>query len=50
MEKIIVKVFKVIGEINIDDLFLVFDVWLCFDILVYVKVMLKMECDGINLD
>lgn len=33
-----------------DDFFLVFDVWLCFDIFVYVLVMLKNVCDGIELD
>lgn len=38
------------GEINIDDFLFVLDVWLCFDILLYVLVMLKNECDGINFD
>lgn len=50
VEKLIVIVFKVIGEINIDDFFLVLDVWLCLDILLYVLVMLKNVCEGIELD
>lgn len=50
VEKLIVIVFKVIGEINIDDFFLVLDVWLCLDILLYVLAMLKNVCEGIELD
>lgn len=50
VEKLIVIVFKVIGEINIDDFFSVLDVWLCLDILLYVLAMLKNVCEGIELD
>lgn len=49
-DKIIYIVFKVIGEINIDDLFFVFDVWLCFDIFFYVFVVYKMFCEGLELE
>lgn len=50
VDKMIYIVFKVIGEINIDDLLFVFDVWLCFDIFLYVLVVYKMICDGFELE
>lgn len=40
---IIVIVFKVLGEINIDDFLLVFYVMICFDIFFYVLVMLELK-------
>lgn len=50
LQSLIIIVFKVIGEINIDDLLLVLDVIICLDILLYVLVMLKNKCDGIELE
>lgn len=49
-DKIIYIVFKVIGEINIDDLLLVLDVWFCLDIFLYVLVVYKMFCEGLELE
>lgn len=50
VEKLIVIVFKVIGEINIDDFFSVSDAWLRSDILLYALAMLKNVREGIELD
>ncbi|GAM61751.1 aconitate hydratase 2 [Vibrio ishigakensis] len=47
-EKITVKVFKVTGETNTDDLSPAPDAWSRPDIPVHAKAMLKMERDGIN--
>lgn len=41
---------KAIGEMNMDDSLLVFDVRLCFDTLAYVSVTSKNECEGTNFD
>lgn len=42
-------VFKVFGEINIDDLLFVFYVIICFDIFFYVLVMLELKMlEGLN--
>ncbi|UPQ87596.1 bifunctional aconitate hydratase 2/2-methylisocitrate dehydratase [Vibrio sinaloensis] len=49
-EKITVKVFKVTGETNTDDLSPAPDAWSRPDIPVHAKAMLKMERDGINPD
>ena len=49
-EKIIVKVFKVTGETNTDDLSPAPDAWSRPDIPVHAKAMLKMERDGICAD
>ncbi|MEF1173437.1 bifunctional aconitate hydratase 2/2-methylisocitrate dehydratase, partial [Vibrio sinaloensis] len=49
-EKITVKVFKVTGETNTDDLSPAPDAWSRPDIPVHAKAMLKMEREGINPD
>ncbi|WP_052878837.1 bifunctional aconitate hydratase 2/2-methylisocitrate dehydratase [Vibrio coralliirubri] len=49
-EKITVKVFKVTGETNTDDLSPAPDAWSRPDIPVHAKAMLKMERDGITPD
>ncbi|WP_440888688.1 bifunctional aconitate hydratase 2/2-methylisocitrate dehydratase [Vibrio sp. WZ-1] len=49
-EKITVKVFKVTGETNTDDLSPAPDAWSRPDIPVHAKAMLKMERDGIVPD
>ncbi|NOH97279.1 bifunctional aconitate hydratase 2/2-methylisocitrate dehydratase [Vibrio sp. 99-70-13A1] len=49
-EKITVKVFKVTGETNTDDLSPAPDAWSRPDIPVHAKAMLKMERDGIIPD
>lgn len=49
-EKITVKVFKVTGETNTDDLSPAPDAWSRPDIPVHAKAMLKMARDGINPD
>ena len=49
-EKITVKVYKVTGETNTDDLSPAPDAWSRPDIPVHAKAMLKMERDGINPD
>ncbi|CAK1759419.1 Aconitate hydratase B [Vibrio crassostreae] len=49
-EKITVKVFKVSGETNTDDLSPAPDAWSRPDIPVHAKAMLKMERDGITPD
>ena len=49
-EKITVKVFKVTGETNTDDLSPAPDAWSRPDIPVHAKAMLKMERDGISPD
>ncbi|WP_104399940.1 bifunctional aconitate hydratase 2/2-methylisocitrate dehydratase [Vibrio penaeicida] len=49
-EKITVKVFKVTGETNTDDLSPAPDAWSRPDIPVHAKAMLKMERDGIKPD
>ncbi|MDP2572861.1 bifunctional aconitate hydratase 2/2-methylisocitrate dehydratase [Vibrio penaeicida] len=49
-EKITVKVFKVSGETNTDDLSPAPDAWSRPDIPVHAKAMLKMERDGIKPD
>ncbi|PMG65320.1 bifunctional aconitate hydratase 2/2-methylisocitrate dehydratase [Vibrio lentus] len=49
-EKISVKVFKVTGETNTDDLSPAPDAWSRPDIPVHAKAMLKMERDGITPD
>ncbi|REL36575.1 bifunctional aconitate hydratase 2/2-methylisocitrate dehydratase [Thalassotalea euphylliae] len=49
-EKITVKVFKVIGETNTDDLSPAPDAWSRPDIPVHAKAMLKMARDGITPD
>lgn len=49
-DKITVKVFKVTGETNTDDLSPAPDAWSRPDIPVHAKAMLKMERDGITPD
>ena len=49
-EKITVKVFKVTGETNTDDLSPAPDAWSRPDIPVHAKAMLKMEREGIHPD
>ncbi|MDR9828426.1 bifunctional aconitate hydratase 2/2-methylisocitrate dehydratase [Vibrio sp. FNV 38] len=49
-EKITVKVFKVTGETNTDDLSPAPDAWSRPDIPVHARAMLKMEREGINPD
>ncbi|WP_371188187.1 bifunctional aconitate hydratase 2/2-methylisocitrate dehydratase [Thalassotalea maritima] len=49
-EKITVKVFKVTGETNTDDLSPAPDAWSRPDIPLHAKAMLKMSRDGINPD
>ena len=49
-EKITVKIFKVTGETNTDDLSPAPDAWSRPDIPVHAKAMLKMERDGITPD
>ncbi|NMP15810.1 bifunctional aconitate hydratase 2/2-methylisocitrate dehydratase [Thalassotalea sp. Y01] len=49
-EKITVKVFKVTGETNTDDLSPAPDAWSRPDIPLHAKAMLKMARDGINPD
>lgn len=49
-DKITVKVFKVTGETNTDDLSPAPDAWSRPDIPVHAKAMLKMEREGINPD
>ncbi|GLQ71608.1 bifunctional aconitate hydratase 2/2-methylisocitrate dehydratase [Vibrio penaeicida] len=49
-EKITVKIFKVTGETNTDDLSPAPDAWSRPDIPVHAKAMLKMERDGIKPD
>lgn len=49
-EKITVKVFKVTGETNTDDLSPAPDAWSRPDIPLHAKAMLKIERDGINPD
>lgn len=49
-EKITVKVFKVTGETNTDDLSPAPDAWSRPDIPVHARAMLKMERDGISPD
>lgn len=49
-DKITVKVFKVTGETNTDDLSPAPDAWSRPDIPVHAKAMLKMARDGINPD